>query len=85
MKRSASDSFIAEFQLRMTAADERAFRIRLDAARNIYNAAIGEALRRLDLMRQSKPWQAARAMPKGKDRTTALRALNRHFLDGGLT
>jgi putative transposase len=36
----------------------------LDAERNVYNASLSESLRRLDLMRQSKAWQAARAMPK---------------------
>src|SRR5258706_11870957 len=77
--KSKTESFIAEFPLRTTAADERALRIRLDAARNIYNAALGEALRRLDLMRQSKAWQAARAAPKGKERTDAFRAIGRRF------
>src|SRR5258706_11104248 len=72
--RAKSPSFIAEFPLRTTPSDERAMRVRLDAARNIYNAALGEALRRLDLMRQSKAWQAARATPKGKERTDAFRA-----------
>jgi hypothetical protein len=67
--RAKTPTFIAEFQL--CATDERALRIRLDAGRNIYNAALGEALRRLDLMRESKAYQAARAMPKGKDRAAA--------------
>jgi hypothetical protein len=58
-------SFVAEFPLRTTQADERALAIRLEAARHIYNAALGEALRRLDLMRESKAWQAARKMPPG--------------------
>ena len=77
--RAKSPSFIAEFPLRTTPSDERAMRVRLDAARNIYNAALGEALRRLDLMRQSRASQAARAMPKGKDRTDAFRAMARQF------
>ena len=77
--RAKTPTFIAEFQLCATPADERALRIRLDAGRNIYNAALGEALRRLNLMRESKAYQAARAMPKGKDRAAAYRDLRRRF------
>ncbi len=62
--RAKTPSFIAEFPLRTTAADEAALSKRLDAARQIYNASLGEALRRLALMRQSKDWQQASAMPK---------------------
>jgi putative transposase len=76
--RAKTPTFIAEFQLRTTPADERALRIRLDAGRNIYNAALGEALRRLDLMRESKAYRAARAM-KGKDRAAAFRDLRKRF------
>ncbi|MDD2676728.1 MAG: hypothetical protein PHP75_04590, partial [Methylacidiphilaceae bacterium] len=50
--------------MRTTAADELALSKRLDAARQVYNAALGEALRRLALMRQSKDWQRALQMPK---------------------
>jgi putative transposase len=79
--RKKTPSFIAEFPLSTTPADERELSIRLDAARQIYNASLGESLRRLDLMRESKAWQAAQAMPKhssqaidkakDKDRLTA--------------
>jgi putative transposase len=62
--RKKTPSFIAEFPLATTPADEQELSIRLDAARNVYNACLGESLRRLDLMRESKAWQAAQAMPK---------------------
>jgi putative transposase len=62
--RKKTPSFIAEFSLLTTPADERELSIRLDAARNVYNACLGESLRRLDLMRESKAWQAVQAMPK---------------------
>lgn len=61
-KRTAS--FVAEFPLCTTAADEATLAKRLDAARNIYNASLGEALRRLGLIRESLDWQRARAMPR---------------------
>jgi len=61
--RSKTPSFVAEFPLQTTPADDAALSIRLDGARNIYNASLGESLRRLDLMRESLDWQRARAMP----------------------
>jgi putative transposase len=66
--RKKTPSFIAEFPLLTTPVDERELSIRLDAARNIYNACLGESLRRLDLMCESKAWQAAQAMPKHTER-----------------
>lgn len=46
---------------------------RLNAARQVYNAVLGEGLKRLKLMRESKLYQQARKMPKGKERTAAFR------------
>jgi hypothetical protein len=77
--RATTLSFIAEFPLRTTPSDERELGIRLDAARNIYNAALGQALRVLDLMRQSKQWQQARALPKGEKRSAAFKACIERF------
>ncbi len=39
--------------------------VRFEAGRQLYNAVLGEALRRLDLMKQSKAWRITRRMPKG--------------------
>jgi len=65
--------FIAEFPLEASPQAEQALAIRLEAARHIYNACLGEGLRRLDLVRQSKDWQRARAMKKSKERTELFR------------
>ncbi|ALG75643.1 hypothetical protein VY88_27915 [Azospirillum thiophilum] len=77
--RAATPSFIAEFLLRTNAVDERVLAVRFEAAHHIYNACLGEALRRLDLMRQSKDWQSARAMLKGKQRTALFKATMLRF------
>ncbi|BCX88751.1 transposase [Methylomarinovum tepidoasis] len=37
---------------------------RFEAARQLYNACLGEALRRLDRMRSSRDWQAAQQIPR---------------------
>src|SRR5580658_4872226 len=56
MPRVKTLSFVAEFPLQTTAADEKTLDTRLNAARH------------LDLMKQSKAWQAARAMPATVDK-----------------
>jgi hypothetical protein len=56
LMRATTSSFVAGFPLYTTAADEAALPIRLDAERNIYNASLGESLRRLNLMRESLDW-----------------------------
>ncbi len=77
--RAKTPSFIAEFPLETSAANERALRVRLFAARQIFNAVLGECLRLLALMRESKDWQRARAMPKGTERTALFRATLQRF------
>jgi Probable transposase. len=77
--RAKPPSFIAEFPLRTSAADERVLAVRLEAARQIYNACLDQTLRRLALLRQSKDWQAAHAMPKGKERTAMFKATIARF------
>lgn len=79
MPRKTTPSFIAEFPLRTSAADERALDIRMEAARHIYNACLDEAIKRLAAMRQSKDWQKARSMPKGKERTELFKAVMQRF------
>jgi hypothetical protein len=79
MPRAKTPSFVAEIPLRTTAADEAALEMRLDVARNVYNAALGESLRRLDLMRESLEWRRARVMPKGEPRSVERKARTAAF------
>jgi len=66
---SNSSSFILELPLQTTPHDAKILEVRLDAGRQLYNACLGEALRRLDLMRESKAWEEARTCrDKGKRR-----------------
>jgi putative transposase len=51
MARKSTPSFVLEPPLQTATAVELVLAIRLDAARNIYNACLGEALRRADCMR----------------------------------
>jgi len=84
MPRASTPSFVCELPLVTVSDDERRLYIRLDCARQIYNAVLGESLKRLALLRQSKAFQAARAMPKRskeqqRERAAAFRALDVRF------
>jgi putative transposase len=78
-KRTKTPSFIAEFPLHVTIAQSHILEARFNAARNIYNAVLSEALVRLSVMRESRAFKELRAMPKDKPRTEAFKALNAKY------
>jgi putative transposase len=77
--RKKTPSFIAEFPLSTTQGQQRELSIRLETARQIYNACLGESPRRLDLMRESKAWQSAQAMSKHSAQAGAFTAVREKF------
>ena len=77
MSKTNTPSFILELPLRVTPTQEKRLLARLEAARQVYNACLGESLKRLALLRQSKTYQAACKMPKGKARSRVFRDANR--------
>jgi transposase len=76
-KKSKTPSFILELPLLASSADEAVILARLETARQVLNASLGESLRRLSLLRQSKAFQAARSIPKGPKRTEAFAVANK--------
>ena len=66
MPKAKTDSFIVEIPLAITSSEEKHLLARLEAARQVYNACLGESLKRLGLLRQSKTYQAAQKMPRGR-------------------
>src|SRR5689334_20907665 len=82
--RSADDppkrtpTFVCELPLRVTPAQERTLLARLEAARQVYNACLGEARKRVRLVRESKAYQHARTLsredPARKERFRQARA-----------
>lgn len=74
-----SDTFILELPLKANPKQEKILLARLEAARQLYNACLGEALKRLKLMRESRAYTEALSIPKGKERTQAFRILNETF------
>ena len=77
--KSSTPSFILELPVKTDDSQARILQKRFEAARQIYNACLGESMRRLNLIRQSKTYQKARKMPKGKERSQLFRDLNLRF------
>lgn len=73
-KKPKTPSFILELPTEASPGEMHIVLARLDAARQVYNACLGESLRRLALLRQSKAYRAARKMPKSRARTAAFSA-----------
>jgi len=59
-----SPSFVCKVPLRVSRTQERTLLARLEAARQVYNACLGEARTRVRLVRQSKAFQRARTVPR---------------------
>lgn len=80
-KRRKTPSFVLELPLVVNPSEDRILMARFEAARQLYNACLGEALRRLDRMRESEAWQAAKQIPKDqkKARREAFEAAKKAF------
>ncbi|MGA3208075.1 MAG: hypothetical protein ABSE05_09635 [Syntrophales bacterium] len=76
MKRFKTNTFILELPLVVTPGDERQLLARFEAARRLYNAVLGEALRRQSLMRESKEWQKSRILKDRKERSATFREIS---------
>ena len=63
-QRQRTPSFVCEVPLRVAPASERVLLARLEAARQVYNACLGEAKRRVGLVRQSKAFLRARTLAR---------------------
>ena len=62
--RETTPSFIVELPLRASSEDGRSLGIRLRAWNDLYNATLGELLKRLDLMHERKQWKRLRDLPR---------------------
>jgi len=75
MKRAKKPTFIVELPLAVTLGDERILLARFESARRLYNAVLGEGLRRQKLMRESKRWQAAKELRDKDERSKEFKQL----------
>ena len=78
MKKERTPSFVHEVALSVNAEEEQCLLVRMDMARMLYNACLGEALKRLGLVRQSKPLKAAVKLDRAlkKERSAAFKEVN---------
>jgi putative transposase len=77
--KSKTPSFVLKLPLNTNPVQESTILVRLEAGRQLYNACLGETLKRLDLLRQSKDFQEIRKLPKGAHRMEAFKDLNKKF------
>src|SRR5579859_8241142 len=70
-KKAKTPSFVTELPLTVDASQEHIVLSRLEAGRQVYNACLGEALKRREALLHSRAYQAARSMTAGKARTKA--------------
>lgn len=64
MSRTKTPTFLLELPLQVDDHQSKHLRAHFEAARCLYNALLGEAMKRLKHMRAHKSWQEARAIPK---------------------
>jgi hypothetical protein len=64
VKKSKTPTFLLELPLRVDAGQAKRLRAHFEAARCLYNALLGEAMKRLRAMRADPAWQEAHAIPK---------------------
>jgi putative transposase len=74
MTRQKTPSFVTEIPLATSPAQEAVLLKRLDAARRVYNACLGEVMSRARAMRR-----AAGAMPAGLPKSAERQARNKAF------
>jgi len=85
MPKKTTPSFILELAIVSSSHDEAELNTRFEVARQLYNACLDEAKRRLYLLRQSNEFQHAKRMPKtvngkrNKSRSLAFKGLNAKF------
>ena len=86
MARAPKPTFITELPLVVSQGQDSTMVARFEAARRLSNAVLGDGLKALALMRESKAWAAARALPQGEPkselrqaRSAAFKACRLHF------
>src|SRR5712691_6202168 len=64
VKKSKTPTFLLELPLRVDAGQAKRLRAHFEVGRCLYNALLGEAMKRLRAMRADPAWQEARAIPQ---------------------
>jgi transposase len=75
--KKVSEAFVLELPLKVSAADEAELETRFEAARQVRNACLGEALKRLKRCRESTCWTKARKLSAAGGGKSAVGSLYR--------
>jgi hypothetical protein len=67
MKKSTTPTFLLELPLSVDTGQANRLSAHFEAARCLYNALLGEAMKRLRAMRADPAWQEARAIPQTRN------------------
>jgi hypothetical protein len=81
MKRSKTPTFLLELPLQVNPQQAKHLRAHFEAARCLYNALLGEAMKRMTQMRADPRWQEVRRIPKmhKQERTTRFSQLRLEY------
>ena len=79
MKKSTSPTFLLELPLQVNSQQAKHLQGHFEAARNLYNALLGEALKRLTKMRDDSRYGVARTLPKGAERNALFSLLRKDY------
>jgi hypothetical protein len=81
VKKNTTSSFLLELPLRVDAGQASRLHAHLEAARQLYNALLGQAMKRLRQMHADPGWQQARAIPRSRkqERSAAFAAMRSQY------
>ena len=71
MPRSTKPSFVLELPLKADSKQDSELQARFNAAMRLYNNVLGEAKTRMELVRKSEAYQAAKKIPRDKKKERA--------------
>ncbi|BDI19961.1 hypothetical protein ANSO36C_57630 [Nostoc cf. commune SO-36] len=79
MAKSKTLSFITEVKLKVSGEQERELLARFQAGRQLYNNCLNEAIKRMELLKNSDAYKKAKKMPKGKSRTDTFKEARKQY------
>ena len=78
--KSRTPSFVIELGLKTGEDQESALETYFSDARQLFNAVLGTAKKRVRAMKSTEAWKLTAAMPKGKDRNNRFKEIQKSAL-----
>lgn len=79
MAKAKTESFVLEFELLLNSHERAVLKKKLNVARQIYNACLGEILKRLHKVQADKEYRNLLSLEKSRERTQRLREIERSY------